>query len=395
MLLDEFVFKIASRCNLNCSYCYMYNMGDNTYLKQPKVMSIDTVHAFARALKRHCQNNAIRRVDIAFHGGEPLLAGKDLIRETVKIINETVVDVEVKYVIQTNGTLLDDDWMDLFNELDIQVGISIDGPKKFHDMYRVYHNNKGSFDEVVKGVNVRNNKSIGGLISVVNIKIPPKDLFDFYLSLNARSVNLLLPDCHYDNLPDGMAKLRDKREAKYGDWLIELYDIWVSYEKKGRPKIPYFENIIGMILGLEKGDELIGKRKNKALTIETDGAIEVVDPLRICENGFTRNELNVHKNEISDIEELPIYQMYYNSHERLCAKCNACPIQTICGGGYLGHRYSRSNGFDNASIYCNDIMKMVSHIQRDIFSILPENILHDLHLEAISYDELFEQTNTL
>lgn len=370
-------------------------MGDNTYLNQPKFMSLEIVKAFAENVNRHCKKNKVPIIHIAFHGGEPLLAGQSFFKESVKVINSIVEDIKVEYVIQTNGTLLDESWLDLFNELKIQAGISVDGPKQFHDAYRVYHNNKGSYDEVIRGIEIRNKKSIGGLISVVNINVPPAELYRFYLSVNAKSVNILLPDNHYDNLPPGINNTEDRNNTLYGDWLIALYDCWSIDPNINKPKIPFFGNIIGLILGYEKGDELIGKRKNRAITIETDGAIEVVDPLRICGNGFTRNNLNVTRNEISEIEALQLFQAYYDSHDILCDKCRDCPVQNVCGGGYLGHRYSKHRGFNNPSIYCKDLMKLILHIQNDIVRRLPENIIEKLNLEIMLYDEAYRLVHEL
>ena len=150
---------------------------------------------------------------------------------------------------------------------------------------------------------------------------------------------------------------------------------------------------MALILGELKGDELIGKKKNGAITIETNGDIEVVDPLRICGNGFTRNTLNVLTNDIAEIESLELFQEYYNSHDNLCEKCLQCPIQNICGGGYLGHRFSAKNRFNNPSIYCNDLMKLITHIQNDILQRLPINLIEILKLESISYSEIFEELN--
>lgn len=387
MPINTFVVKVASRCNLNCSYCYMYNMGDNTYMKQPKFMSIDTVIHFAQKLKRYCNANDLKCVYISFHGGEPLLASKQFYKDAVYSISSIMDGVDVIYVMQTNGTLLDEEWCQLLNQLNIQAGISIDGPKEKHDIFRVYHDNKGSFDEVVKGINLRNTYGIGGVISVINIAISPEEFYAFYKSLNSPVINILLPDGHFENFPPRFEFFYNPLVTPYGDWLIELYNHWRNDRDENKPVISFFENIVGMILGLDKGDELIGKRKNGAICIETDGSIEVVDPLRICGEGFTRNNLNVASNEISDILSLPLFDLFYNSHTILCNKCDACSVKDICGGGYLAHRYSKHNGFDNPSIYCKDLMKLITYIQNSIISDLPKDVISELEIDRLTYHE--------
>lgn len=136
------VVKVASRCNLNCSYCYMYNMGDNSYLMQPKVMSLKVVDKLIERILSHCQKHTIKNFEIVLHGGEPLLAGKDFFRKFVNKANERLVaeaGIGVKFVIQTNGLLLTEDWCKLFAELKIAVGVSLDGTPEDNDRYRIDH----------------------------------------------------------------------------------------------------------------------------------------------------------------------------------------------------------------------------------------------------------------
>ena len=368
-------------------------MGDTTYKNQPKFMTLEIVKALAIKLKKHCTINNTSNISIVFHGGEPLLIDKEFYRESIPIFLEILRDIKVYFQLQTNGTLLDYEWCKMFKELDIQVGISVDGPEIFQNEYRIYHNNKGSFNDVMRGIKIRDELGIGGLISVVNTDINPIDLFNFFLSVNAKTVNILLPDNHYENLPKGKNGTYNIEDVVYGNWLIDLYNCWSNYENPTRPNIPFFESIISLILGELKGDELIGKKKNGAITIETNGDIEVVDPLRICGNGFTRNSLNVINNEIADIETNELFLEYYNSHDSLCNKCLKCPIQNICGGGYLGHRYSEQNRFNNTTIYCNDLMKLITHIQNDVLNRLPKEIIEQLNLETITYEEIFHYLN--
>lgn len=390
MIIQDFIVKVVSRCNLNCSYCYMYNMGDTTYRGQPKFMSLEIIEALAQKLKTHCLANNTNSISIVFHGGEPLLADKSFYRGAISIFKASLSEIEISFQLQSNGTLIDKEWINLFNELNIQVGISIDGPESFQNEFRVYHNKKGSYKDVIRGIKIRDKYSVGGFISVINTDIPPKELYDFFVSLNAKTINILLPDNHHDNLPKGKLGNSLNTDTKYGDWLIELYNFWSNHNNILRPNIPFFENIMHLILGRVTGDELIGRKKNGAITIETNGDIEVVDPLRICGNGFTRNKLNVLRDEISAIESVELFQEYYHSHSRLCDKCVKCPILNVCGGGYLGHRFSLKNRFDNPSIYCSDLMKLIVYIQNDIIERLPKEVLRNIHLEPAQYQEIFD-----
>src|SRR5689334_406356 len=103
--------KIVSRCNLNCSYCYMYNLGDKTYRGMPKRMSQETVTALAQRVKEHALRHKIPKVAFILHGGEPLLAGREFISHFASEVRRTLEPiVQVRLSMQTNGTLLDAKW---------------------------------------------------------------------------------------------------------------------------------------------------------------------------------------------------------------------------------------------------------------------------------------------
>ncbi|WP_259112298.1 radical SAM protein [Chryseobacterium sp. JUb7] len=390
-MVTSFVLKVASRCNLNCSYCYMYNLGDKTYLKQPKFMSLDTMTTFAEKLSRYSDENGLKSFQIVFHGGEPLLYPKEFYRESIKIFREKLSDSYFDFVLQTNGVGLDEEWYSLFNELNIRVGVSIDGPKEYHDQYRVFHNGKGSYDEVRSAIQLGLDKGMHGVLSVVNLNISPQELYQEFKDLNILSFNLLLPDGHFDKLPDGIIreKVNTSNYTPYADWLIELFAIWKS--DPDRPNMRFFKTLIQLIAGEEVGDQVLGLKKNGVAILETNGNLEVADSIRACYEGITRNDINIHTHEIDSVLADPLFDIYINSHQMVNEKCLNCPIYEICGGGFLLNRYSNENGFDNPTIYCHDMIKLVSYIQNDLINSLPEEVCREMDLTRVSYHEIVEE----
>jgi uncharacterized protein len=129
---NTFVVKVASRCNLNCSYCYMYNLADHTYRHQPAVMTDEVTLAMAKRIADHARRHEVTSVHIILHGGEPLLIGKKRLRSWVKQIREELNgSTRVAFSIQSNGVLIDNDWIGLLAELHVRIGISVDGPQSF------------------------------------------------------------------------------------------------------------------------------------------------------------------------------------------------------------------------------------------------------------------------
>ncbi len=388
------VVKIASRCNLNCTYCYVYNQGDDSYKAQPKVMSIETVKLLGDRIKEHCLTNDITTFTYVIHGGEPLLVGKVFFEDFITKSREIFTDsnINLKFGVQTNGVLLTKEWCELFNRLGISVGISVDGPKEYNDLFRVYHSGKGSFNNILKGINIANqflNKRIG-LLSVVNTDIQPRELYELYLSLGVSSVDLLLPDGNYDNIPEQL-DLKNK-STKHADWMIELFDLWFE-DKKNTIKIGFFEKIIMNVLGYDVSSDSMGNKNTDVLVIETNGDIESLDVLKICGNGFTKGNANVSTTSFDEALQTPLAKMYQLCHSMTSTTCQKCVVKDICGGGYLPHRFSKENKFNNPSIYCENLMKLIVHIQNKVLQSLPKELVDQSSITNLNYQSALESIN--
>jgi len=378
----------------------MYNLGDKTYLQQPKFFSDKLQDQLLKRIKEHVVENELKYFIVVFHGGEPLLYPKEKYRrfkEKADQVFKNLKDFKLIFYLQTNGVLIDDEWCEIFKELDINVGISLDGTKKAHDMFRVDHKGKGSYDDVVQGIEVyKNHFPILAAISVININEDPKDLYDNYKKIGIDGFNLLFPDNNYDSPPImwGINSM-DDYNLEISKWLIDLYDIWKNDDPDTRLSIRLFETLIRLILGNESsGNELYGIQDNGVIVVETNGDIETVDTLKSCGNGFTKGSHNIVNNSLSEVLETPLVDLYYKSHKRLCEKCNSCPVLDVCGGGYITHRYSSLNGFNNPSIYCEDYMNLIAHVQNDLFSEFSQEDIKDIGIELLDVKKINEAINS-
>lgn len=386
------VLKIASRCNLNCTYCYVYNVGDTTYLKQPKVMSEATVVALLQRVREHCLNHGVSKFAFVFHGGEPLLAGVDFFRFFVAEANKQLLpEIGPMYCIQTNGTLLTPEWCEVLGELNIPIGISLDGSKEINDMYRVDHKGRGSYDEVIRGFNIAQNshhtKIKPGLLSVMNIDADPVETYEHLKSLNVRAVDFLFLEATHDTRP--YKKETDLRLTPYADWLITIFDIWFNEPEKPF-SIRLFESYISAIFGIPEGLDTIGDAKNEVLVIESDGSIEPIGSLKVCGHGFTKDDANVHSHSLDEALQTDLASLYHHSGQKLCATCTKCPIKKVCGAGYLPHRWSKNNGFDNPSVYCSDLMKLITHIQNKVIASFTPSVRKTMGINPLTFVELDE-----
>jgi uncharacterized protein len=386
------VMKVASRCNLNCRYCYMYNLGDETYKNQPKVMSDEVVDAMLHRVKAHCIERGIDVFDFNFHGGEPLLAGPDFFRKFVAKANALLLpSITPVYSMQTNGTLLTDEWCELLGELDIHIGISLDGTPEANDMNRIDHAGRGSYNDIVKGIHIAMNSphlnGRPGLLSVINVFSDPVAVYEHFKTLNPHNIDFILPDANHNHLPPGRKReLNDTWHTPYADWLIPIFDRWFS-EK--RPfGITMFESIVRTILGSNGNSEAVGSANKEQLVIETNGGIEPIGQLKICANGFTKLGANVLKDDFSAVLETDLGYLYHLSGKKLCRYCTECPVRDLCGSGYLPHRYSAENGFNNPSVYCKDLATLITHIQNRIYDAIQPALAEEAGLQRIELNEI-------
>jgi len=390
--------KVASRCNLNCSYCYIYNMGDNTYLKQPKFMNEMVEDALLEKVLRHCQHHALKKFFFVFFGGEPLLAGTQAIRRFVEKANALFLPLGIipEYGVQSNGVLIDDEWCELFAELDILVGISLDGMPEINDMYRVDHKGRGSYHQAVQGLKVTQNSLAmrkkfmkASINSVINLDADPIEVYEHFKLLGAQ-VDFLLPDANYFQPPPGLENTDgsniDWNNTPYADWLIPIFNQWF-YEKEPKSKISIFKYIMILIFGGNIANDHFGKERCELLIIETNGDIEATDSFKACGQGFTESNVNVLQNDLDEALQSELSVMYQFAKDKLCKQCNVCPVKDICGGGFIVNRYSEKNGFNNPSIYCADLLKLITHIQNKIMEELPDEMVTQHEISAMTYEE--------
>lgn len=367
-----FILKIASRCNLNCTYCFVYNSADSSWKSQPQFMSESVVSKTAYRMLEHCKLHDKKDLEIVFHGGEPLLGGVSHLSMLTSVIKETFFGsgIKVKLSMQTNGLLLNPQICEFMKAEKIRTGISLDGPPEINDIYRVDHQGRPSserLENALKLVTSSYQDIFGGFLCVINIYSDPIKVIDYLLSFNPQNIDFLFPLNNYNSRPAGKENNIDV--TPYGDWLIKVFDHWFYQNKRSNIRI--FYNIIRLIFGAPSNVEYLGLTPADLIVVETNGDIEAVDSLKSTYEGATKLGYSVFENSFDDITVHPaVRRRLVGGVEVLCQKCRECPVVDICGGGYIPHRYSSENGFDNPSIYSSDLEKLIRHIHSAVSSEL-------------------------
>lgn len=362
--LDTALIKIASRCNYDCSYCYVYQGKDTSWRAQPKRMGLDVIDSLVERLT-HQASAQTAGFAIVLHGGEPLLLGVDNLTLLVKRLREKLDPERYPISLQTNGSLLNKGFLDLFSSQKVSVSVSIDGDQGANDIARVDINGKTTFHKTAEGIkalrsHVDSEFLFAGTLSVIQPSISAKRTYDFLKSIGAPNMDFLMQDGNHDRLPQGKSSFTS---TEYGDWLCELFECYTS-DPTPVP-IRFFDDIIRLLLGGTGTKEGQGTEPYGILIFETDGEIRKNDTLRSSFDGadFFTSRWNVRDTKISDVLSSSEFSEYAHMQIPICESCKSCEYQFVCGGGMPLYRWGESHGYNAPSVYCHDHMKIIRSVK--------------------------------
>jgi len=368
----QIIVKIAERCNLGCTYCYMYTAGDQSWRDRPAFLSRELRQRLVDRCREYLDADPHRQVTLEFHGGEPLLLGKEAFRDLLADIRSKLDPERVLLCIQTNGTLLDDEWCDLFESHQMLWSISCDGPPPVNNRFRLYHSGESTAAAVERAIRLslaRKTDRFGGVLAVIDPRTSAPDIVRYFHDLGVRDFDLLLPDASHASLP---SHLPGFTMAALRTFLLSAFDAWIACGDP-RFRIRLFAHMIRAIFGMRSGLDAFGGDLWGMLVVESDGSYQLLDVLRIHGVGEVATGLALEQHTLDDylgdtVQRFP----------EACATCKACPIYRVCGGGYLPHRYD-GKGYDRPSVYCGVLYDLIAHIQSYLQRVTPSDIWAPTH----------------
>jgi uncharacterized protein len=359
----------------------MYEAADQGWRRQPMVMSLETAAAVGRRIADHAQAGGLDLVRVVLHGGEPLLAGADRLRGIIEAVREPLLTLakppRLDLRIHTNGVRLDERLCDLFVEYNVKVGISLDGDESANDRHRRYANGNSSHAQVLAALELlrtpRYRHLYAGILCTVDIANDPVAVYEAMAAEQPPRIDVLLPHATWDTpppRPDGLARASTSSDPAYAAWLLAIYRAW---DADGRPfGIRLFDSIHSTLHGGPPLTESLGVAPSDVLVIETDGALEQADSLKVAFDGAVDTGLRVQDHPLSAATANAQVMARQNGPAGLSAQCQACPVLASCGGGLFAHRYrgksadpaDQAAAFRNPSVYCADLLELIQSIQK-------------------------------
>jgi uncharacterized protein len=352
--ISQLLVKVATRCNIDCSYCYWFR--DQAVYDKPKLMSAEVLHQLLRRIEEHLARHALVDFPIVLHGGEPLLWGVDnfhRMAEACEAISSRT-GCEIPISVTTNGVLIDDNWLNCFEARNISVAISLDGPAHIHDIHRRTFQGTGTHAAVERAARMLVSRDIGlSALAVCNPSYPPRQYVEFFAECGIANYDIMIPDATVDEKPPSIASFYNG-----------LFGLWLEANRaKPTVNIRIISDMITSLLGNNSPTEGVGYKPVELCTVMTDGSVEAHDVLRIAGDGFTQTKFNIFEHALDEVRNEPRWIAARDASINLCEKCRQCKFMNACGGGYLPHRFSRKNGYDNPSVYCDDLYSMFENMQ--------------------------------
>ncbi len=344
----------SSRCNLRCNYCFYCDEAETRNKTAGSVMEISTAENLIKKMFDFCGNDSV--LTFMFQGGEPLLAGVDFFKSFIEIVEKhKTAGSNIRYSIQTNGTLIDEDFCRLFKENDFLVGVSIDGEKELHDKNRC-----NSFDKAMSGIELLKKHNIAfNILSVITSKTDAASLFDFYIKNDFRSVQ---PIYCLDSLGGEKAEysLTAKQLARFKK---RLFNLWFAEVSEGnRFYVRDFDNLLSLLTkGIAEQCGASG-RCNAQLVVEADGTCYPCDFYCLDEYECA----NINQTDINGILNSDGIKKFFSYDEKKNSLCESCRVKAVCGGGCKRYRslYNQLSGYCPQKDFILHVLNKLENINK-------------------------------
>ncbi|MDX2538408.1 MULTISPECIES: FxsB family cyclophane-forming radical SAM/SPASM peptide maturase [Streptomyces] len=381
----QFLLKIHSLCNLSCDYCYVYFAADQSWRRRPAVMDLETVRQAAVRIVEHAREHRLSTVRIILHGGEPLLVGKAHLGRMLTVVAEHLAGtVEALVSMQSNGILLDEEWLALLGAHGVGVSVSLDGSRAAHDRHRRHANGRPSHARVAEALRLlnspRHRERYVGILCTLDLANDPVETYESLLEFSPPRVDFLLPHGTWLHPPPGLehrevpperppTAVPPNEPTPYALWLTAAFDRWFDAPQK-ETGVRMFEEIVSGVLGDVVNAEGLGTEPVDLVVVETDGTMEHSDSLKVVAEGAPETGLDVFRHSFSDALGTEVLRRRQAGLDGLSRTCRDCGLVQVCGGGLFTHRSHPSTGFVTPSVYCYDLWALIDHVRSRVHTAM-------------------------
>lgn len=354
----------SSLCNMRCKYCFYEDESEHRIMKSMGMMTLETANSIITRVFETAKKNDV--ITFAFQGGEPTLVGKDFFKKFIELVKENNKhNIYIHYAIQTNGLLIDDEWINLFKENKFLVGISIDGDKNTHDLHRIDADKKGTWSKVTKAVTNLLNAGVDVNVLCVVTKLcarSPQKVYNSIKKLGIKHIQMIACldplEQERGNMPYSLLP------NDYGKFLCKLFDIWYNdWKTNNYISIRLFEDFVHLALGMPPTTCATSGCCGSYYVIESDGSVYPCDFYALDEWKMG----NINTNTLYELSQSPQAIKFLNNGSKKPNNCTNCRWCNICNGGCKRDWIKNDNIFNN--YFCESFKMFFEYSESRIIEI--------------------------
>ncbi|MEG1586887.1 MAG: anaerobic sulfatase-maturation protein [Bacteroidales bacterium] len=363
------VKSVGSHCNLACEYCYYLEKG-NLYKDNPKhIMSDELLEKF---VEEYINSQTTPQVLFTWHGGETFMRPLSFYKKAMEYQNKYARGRQIDNCIQTNGTLITDEWCKFLHDNNWLVGVSIDGPQEFHDEYRRNKQGVPSFQKVMKGIQLLNKYDVQwNAMAVINDYNAdyPLEFYRFFKEIGCKYIQFAPIVERMEVHPDGrrLASMKGQGELtdfsvtpeQWGNFLCTLFDEWVRNDV-GEYYIQLFDSTLANWVGEQPGVCTMAKECGHAGVMEFNGDVYSCDHFVFPEY------------KLGNIYSQTLVEMMYSERQQsfgrakkttLTQQCRQCEYLFACNGECPKNRFVVSEtGEEGQNYLCKGYYQFFKHV---------------------------------
>jgi len=363
----------SADCNLRCKYCFYIDHLEN--INSTPRMSDEVLETMIASYIQTDQNN---NYAFGWQGGEPTIMGLKFFQKAVEFQkNYAPKGAVISNGLQTNGTLITDDFARFLGEYKFLLGVSLDGPAYIHDYYRKTIGKKPTHNMVMRGIeHLRQNKvEFNILILVNNENVKKANEIYHYLKEQGFYYHQYIPCVEYNknNNPESYSITGEE----WGNFLCDLFDLWIK-EDINKISIRLFDSILEYLVYGRYNACHMGKSCCQYFVIEYDGSIYPCD-------FFVQEDLllgNILEDKWEDILKSPIYHKFGQKKSEWHQNCNSCPFINFCHGDCQKFRIGHPQNSTVLSVLCKGWKKFYTHTLPR-FKIIAERIKNQQEINSL------------
>lgn len=370
---------IGPLCNLGCRYCF-YLEKEKLFAGNENFKMRDEV--LEALIQQYITQQNVPEVNFAWQGGEPTLLGVPFFRKVVDLQKKHSNGKKISNAFQTNGTQLNDAWGAFFSENQFLVGISVDGPPKVHNGYRVDKKGNPTYDQVIRGVKCLKKHGVEfNTMTVVNRRNvqKPLDVYRFLKEIGSGFLQFIplverLPDVEAQKMgldlampPQGHAQGHARpavtessvEPRHYGDFLIAIFEEWVRRDV-GKVFVQLFDAALGNWIGAGSSICVFAERCGSALALEHNGDVYSCDHYV-----YPQYKLgNLLNRSLAEMLNSPQQRKFGNDKlDALPGYCRKCEVRFACNGECPKHRFlATPDGEPGLNYLCAGYKRFFKHI---------------------------------